>query len=158
MSPAKNTKKTKTLRSSFLTEPLYPTVPVDEAVTATHTWCEYNTTLAGGNAKADFIRAFFIPKADLMAISQMIADNSQIDGCRVYLGMDNVESIEADSFPSASTLKMFMVAVQKIEGYTHGQDIVFEPNSGASMVYDFMNPCPSTCDIASVLYHDGASK
>lgn len=139
-------------------QPSFPKASLDEAITNTTNWRAYNSAYSSGDGSNDFIRAFFMPKADIEGVYQMIQDNSNITGCRVYLGTDIVPTSQPGELPPvnpADGMKLYMVAVEDIGGYTNGQDILVKPNDPTeSMIYDFSLPCPSTCDMVSLLYQD----
>jgi hypothetical protein len=85
-------------------------------------------------APDDKVKAFFIPKEDL---SDLMLDPNNI-GLRAYLGYGNTDGLPAES-------KLILVDV---EGDINkgGTDIL------ANGIYDFTQPCPTTCDVNSPLY------
>lgn len=139
--------------------PVYPVIPVADAEAATRRWREFNEEI---QKKFDlpetyldeYIRAFFIPASDLQAINDMIQADPQITGARVYLG---IEEVGPGQNVVGAEVKLFIVGVQGLNppgAPGTGIDIVVAPDSGKSLVYDFTCPCPSTCDVSSVLYRD----
>lgn len=131
------------------------TIPVTDAIDRTQNWCDYNVQIntqfnSPGN---DYIRAFFVQKEDVIALAELLKTNTDMKGCRFYLGM-TATFINNDALNPASSLDLLMVTVMDDQNHPNGMDLVFSPNTGESLVYDFTNPCPSTCDFFSVLYHN----
>lgn len=130
------------------------TIPVTDAIDRTQNWCDYNVQInekynSPGN---DYIRAFFVQKEDVIALAELLKTNTDMKGCRFYLGM-TATFINNDALNPASSLDLLMVTVMDDQIHPNGMDVVFSPNTGESLVYDFSRPCPSTCDMVSVLYH-----
>lgn len=109
-------------------------IPVNDAVDLTTNWRTYFENLDPTNT--DYIRAFKIPKDVITALAAM----TEADDYRVYFGTDDDTSIDA------SYMKLMFVGID-----SSGNDIIDDGN-GNSLIYDFMNPCPPTCDGNSVLY------
>ncbi|MEZ5016139.1 MAG: hypothetical protein R2800_03750 [Flavipsychrobacter sp.] len=132
--------------------PAYPIVDADIAITSTANWRIYNKTLG---ADDNFIRAFYMPKEDIEAMYMMMQNDNNITGCRLYLGV-GITNLQPPGSPNfinpADHMNLFMVAVENADGTNSGTDIVYSSDTGNSMVYDFSRPCPSTCDMVSVLY------
>ena len=92
---------------------------------------DYKITLAEGvtyttawrTAHSDLVKGFKIDKAE---VNEIFADENAV-AMRAYLGYDGTEP------------KIVIVGVD-----ADGKDIL-------SNVYDFCEPCPSTCDESSVL-------
>lgn len=124
------------------------TVSIQTAVDATTNWRHYNESLPG---TGDYVRAFFIPMQDLDGLNDVIQNNPGAIGVRVYLGKE--DTLTDQSAVSANGLKLYIVAVEGT-GVTpdNGMDILMTPDTGASEIYDFTMPCPSTCDFNSLLY------
>jgi len=140
--------------------PVYPVIPVDHAVSCTTEWRNFNKRIQEEyklpiSYLDEYIRAFFIPASDLQAINEMIQQDDKISGCRVYVGIDTLAAQQQNMV--GAMFKLFIVAVQDKTPPGppgSGLDIVYSPDTGKSLVYDFTCPCPSTCDIDSVLYKD----
>ena len=86
------------------------------------------------------LKAFLIPKADLM---EVLAEG--IDAARAYIGIDDkgVERlmIVGTTFDPKTGIYTDMITDTSKDGVQLDGDI-----------YDFTQPCPSTCDIDSPLY------
>lgn len=102
------------------------TIPVSEAVIWATQWRANPDTT---------VKAFFIPKDD---ITDLLKDSSCI-GIRAYLGL------EIEGKMAAHVPKLMLV---NVEGNisSGGTDNI---NNG---IFDFTQPCPSTCDVSSSLY------
>jgi|GEM_PF-1787775 len=127
----------------------FPTIPVEEAVARTGMWCDYNMELYNSVGQSgDFARAFFVGRDDIQALHDMFRADSNLIGCRMYLGMQPV--LEGGN---GYVWSLCMVAVEQSSRYANGIDIVRAPDSGESLVFDFSKPCPNSCDLQSELYH-----
>lgn len=144
-------------------------IPVLEAQTYVKKWQSENSAInkKGGLMHA---KAFLIPAGDLIDClleMEILKDLSCINtslvdsaGIRAYMGIDRPST---DHMPSAETEKLVLVATTKevdgtktihrdiIEGY-----VIKNPPAHKLIgtgVFDFTDPCPSSCDPKSPLYN-----
>jgi hypothetical protein len=112
-----------------------PGIPESEGVDYT---TNYRTYISGVDPSPDYIKAFNIPMADILSLS----DFTKCTSVRAYLGM----SIPGD----ISSLKLVMVPVDD-----NNQDVLSiqaPDGSTQSSIYDLTIPCPQLCDIQSPLF------
>ncbi|GLB53126.1 hypothetical protein NBRC110019_21660 [Neptunitalea chrysea] len=108
----------------------------------------------------NFVKAFWIPKKDidglykLMDELQELKSDKEINGFRVYLGMDPDNKM---------TLTINTTEVAKdAEKKEYNKDVIIsgllETKEGSvgidkttTGIYDFIEPCPDDCDLTSIL-------
>lgn len=86
--------------------------------------------------------AWHIPKADIDSMINYSNDNNTASGVRVYMAIN------------CGKLHLFMVPTYKetvADGTKKIRDLIPEDSNGGAYVYDFINPCPKTCDGISSL-------
>ena len=135
------------------------TIPVADAIRYTQNWCDYNNVIDGqyNSPGNNYIRAFFVQKEDIIGMYELMQSSESMMGCRMYLGMEDIPVGPAAVNP-AEKLKLAMVAVIQTTNTQNGIDVIVSPDDPEiSLVYDFTKPCPSTCDMVSVLYHADAA-
>jgi hypothetical protein len=129
-----------------------PPIPLKEAIQQAKYWRDYCQKLLG-EKDLPVIKAFFIPLADLLHVTELAKSDSKHDvaGLRLYFRLENKDD-------DLSALKAMIVPV------VYGTpDIAQEPLmdwlqiqqpgdlEGDSLVYDFTKPCPTECDNESLL-------
>lgn len=94
----------------------------------------------------NFVKAFYIPKEDIDCLLKMVKDKGidDVDGFRVYLGLHPNELGEV-----TMTLSINVTQGQGPETEEH-RDVVFD-DAETTGIYDFVKPCPYTCDLTSPL-------
>lgn len=118
------------------------TISVDEAIARVQT---YRTHVAPLYPEGNEPRAIFIPIADVQGILDRFnnspeANDGQLSGIRVYFSM-------LTNDPEDLNVHGLVVPVRE-----DGTDIIIPTGEGDSSIYDFTRPCPTTCDLSSVLF------
>ncbi len=120
-----------------MSNPNFPSPGIPES-TAIDMTTNYRNYESGISPTPDYIRAFNIPMADIISLSQF---NNSIS-VRAYLGM----SVPGD----ISSLKLVLVPVDN-----SNKDILSTQapdGTDQSSIYDLTTPCPQNCDIDSPLF------
>lgn len=120
----------------------YPnTISLEEGIAITTNWRNY---MESQGEPADYIRAFFIPIADIQYLYELTQRYGG-EGVRAYIGL------EKPNDPSTAKL-----AIVPTSGPEPGQDVLDDPNDDLeSTIFDFTNPCPQSCDFSSPLFTGG---
>ncbi|WP_461790978.1 hypothetical protein [Pedobacter sp.] len=127
-----------------------PTIPVDEAVDRV---TRFRDQLIEQVPETNIPRAVFIPMSDLLAIINSYnvvgadgADINKLSGVRAYFAVKETDTDLPDDITAV------IVPVDKA-----GKDIIYKDGNGSgedekTEIYDFTQPCPSTCDDTSPLF------
>jgi hypothetical protein len=114
---------------------IIPTVPLGEFETNTEAW--RNTSYENNGMLGNVILAnhFDIPKGDIMRLAQEIeALGDGIECVRAYIGTE-----EYTDDPGTMEMRLYFTGVTEAN-----IPILVYPN-GASAIFDFVTPCPPTC-------------
>jgi hypothetical protein len=117
----------------------YPdTISLQDAERITGNWNKYmNQT----NPGAGHIKAFYIPASDIIDLAALVQSVGG-EGVRAYIGLEVPNDV--------STVKL---AIVPTSGKDPGTDVLTDPTSGVSTIFDFTSPCPQACDNDSPLFN-----
>jgi hypothetical protein len=115
------------------------TITLEEA----KTWAARWRREEGDYNKHHELKAFLIPKVDLLEVLE-----EGIDAARAYIGIDD-DGVERLMIVGTKYDEKTDTYVDMITGSTGRADSAVLPEGD---IYDFTQPCPSTCDINSPLY------
>ena len=117
-------------------EELVNNVPPNEFVAATSEWKGVRIANSGMLGNIILPEFFDIPYADLVELLLEVFDPDTSVKVRAHIGINPY--IEADGTSTNSEMKLYLTGVDE-----EGKSIYWE--NGESAIYDFVTPCPPTC-------------
>jgi hypothetical protein len=127
--------------SSQKSSDAYPdTLTLEQGIEFTTNWRNY---MESQGSSSDFIRAFYIPLDDILNLGNL-SERAAGQGVRAYIGLGTPNDL--------STAKLVLVPTS---GPEPGLDVLQDPQTGDSTIFDFTSPCPTVCDLDSPLFKGG---